>query len=235
MEIVKIGNQEWSTINLDTDKFNNGDPIPEIQTMDEWNQASKNKPPAFCYYDNNSENGLLNGKLYNWYAVSDPRGLAPNGFRIPTKRDIEELIINLTGGIKHSSEMFKEKSVAGKDLKKNISDWAVPSISKAKLKEISKLEKTTIESLNITDLKIGEGFNALPAGYRNSVRFSDFVGVNRIARFWTISEDDYVYDTEQIANGVPTMAYFFPLFFFSEFGIGKDDVRCGNSVRLIKL
>ena len=56
METVKIGNQEWSTVNLNVDKFNNGDPIPEIQNMEDWNQASKNKQPAFCYYDNNSEN-----------------------------------------------------------------------------------------------------------------------------------------------------------------------------------
>ena len=33
METVKIGNQEWSIINLDKDKFNNGDPIPEIQNI----------------------------------------------------------------------------------------------------------------------------------------------------------------------------------------------------------
>jgi uncharacterized protein (TIGR02145 family) len=91
METVKIGNQEWSTFNLDSDKFNNGDPIPEIQNMDEWNQASKNKQPAFCYYDNSSANRELYGKLYNWYAVNDPRGIAPVGFRVPSKQDLVEL------------------------------------------------------------------------------------------------------------------------------------------------
>jgi uncharacterized protein (TIGR02145 family) len=235
METVKIGNQEWSTSNLDSDKFNNGDPIPEIQNMDEWNQASKNKQPAFCYYDNSSANGELYGKLYNWYAVTDPRGIAPVGFRIPNEQDLIELLNTLVGGVDMKSNNISESLVAGKDLKKNISDWIQPGISKAKLKEITKLEKTTIESLNITDLKIGEGFNALPGGYRNSVRFSDFVGVNRIARFWTISKDEYVYDAEQIAHGVPIMSYDFTLTYLSDFSIGKTDVRCGNSVRLLKL
>lgn len=235
METVKIGNQEWSTFNLDSDKFNNGDPIPEIQNMDEWNQASKNKQPAFCYYDNSSANRELYGKLYNWYAVNDPRGIAPVGFRVPSKQDLVELLNTLAGGVDMKSNNISETLVAGKDLKKNISDWLPPSISKAKLKEITKLEKTTIESLNIADLKIGEGFNALPGGYRNSVRFSDFVGVNRIARFWTISKDEYVYDAEQIAHGVPIMSYDFTLTYLSDFGIGKGDVRCGNSVRLLKL
>lgn len=49
--------------------------------MEEWNQATKDKQPAFCYYVNNYENGLKYGKLYNWYAVTDPRGIAPEGFR----------------------------------------------------------------------------------------------------------------------------------------------------------
>jgi len=234
METVKIGNQEWSTINLDTDKFKNGDPIPEIQNMDEWIQASKNKQPAFCYYDNNSANGELYGKLYNWYAVTDPRGLAPEGFRIPTKIDLEELMGFLVGGIDIKTNNISEYLVAGKNLKQNLSDWMQPSISKAKLKEISNLEKVTIESLSIADLKIGEGFNALPGGHRNSVRFSDFIGGNRIARFWTISKDEYVYDAEQIAHGIPIMAYDFTLTYLSDFLIGKGDVRCGNSVRLIK-
>ena len=235
METVKIGNQEWSTVNLNVDKFNNGDPIPEIQNMEDWNQASKNKQPAFCYYDNNSENGVLYGKLYNWYAIIDPRGLAPEGFRVPSKLDLEELLNTLVGGIDMNSNNISEWSVAGKDLKRNISDWLPPGITKAKLKDILKFEKTTIDSLNIADLKIGKGFNALPGGYRYGVRFRDFIGHTRVACFWTVSKDEYVYDAEQIANGVPTKANDFTLTFLSEFAIGKVDVRCGKSVRLLKL
>lgn len=235
MDTIIIGNQEWSTVNLDTNKFNNGEPIPEIKNMEEWNQASKNKQPAFCFYENNYDNGLKYGKLYNWYAVTDPRGLAPAGFRVPTKIDLLELLNTLVGGVDLNSNSVSEFLVAGKDLKKNISDWLQPNITKAKLKEILQLEKSTIDSLKIEDLKIGEGFNALPGGFRNSVRFGDFKGLNFIARFWTSSKDEHVYDAEQIDNGVATMAYDFTLSYLSEFSIGKGDVRCGNSVRLIKL
>lgn len=235
METVKIGNQEWSTTNLNVDVFRNGDIIPEIKSFVEWQQANENQAPAWCYYENNPELGAKFGRLYNWYAIIDPRGLAPEGFRVPSKLDLEELLNTLVGGIDMNSNNISEWSVAGKDLKRNISDWLPPGITKAKLKDILKFEKTTIDSLNIADLKIGKGFNALPGGYRYGVRFSDFIGHTRVACFWTVSKDEYVYDAEQIANGVPTMANDFTLTFLSEFAIGKVDVRCGKSVRLLKL
>ena len=48
------------------------------------------------------------GKLYNWYAVNDPRGLAPEGFHIPSSSEWE-ILINYLGGYK----------VAGRKMKKN--------------------------------------------------------------------------------------------------------------------
>lgn len=77
--------QEWSTKNLDVSIFRNGDSIPEAKTANEWEQAGENGKPAWCYYANNEEsNGKIYGKLYNWYAVNDPRGLAPAGWHIPS-------------------------------------------------------------------------------------------------------------------------------------------------------
>ncbi len=52
----------WSPKNLDVDKFRNGDIIPEAMTGEEWKLAGENGKPAFCYYDNNPENGKLYGK-----------------------------------------------------------------------------------------------------------------------------------------------------------------------------
>ena len=54
---------KWSPKNLDVDKFRNGDIIPEARTDEEWKLAGKNGKPAWCYYDNNPENGKLYGKL----------------------------------------------------------------------------------------------------------------------------------------------------------------------------
>jgi uncharacterized protein (TIGR02145 family) len=84
-ETVTIGNKVWMTKNLDVDKFRNGDPIPQVRSSSEWEKAKANKQPAWCYYEYDSDNGTEYGKLYNWYAVKDARGLAPEGYHIPSK------------------------------------------------------------------------------------------------------------------------------------------------------
>jgi hypothetical protein len=81
---VIIGNQEWQFKNLDVDRFRNGDEIPQVQSAAEWEQAGRERRPAWSYYENDAENGKIYGKLYNWYAVNDARGLAPEGWHIPT-------------------------------------------------------------------------------------------------------------------------------------------------------
>ena len=81
---VKIGTQTWMSTNLNVSTFRNGDVIPQATSDAEWEAAGKNKQPAWCYYDNDAKNGTKYGKLYNWYAVNDPRGLAPAGYHVPT-------------------------------------------------------------------------------------------------------------------------------------------------------
>jgi len=81
---IKIGTQTWTTKNLDVSKFRNGEAIPLAKTNAEWELAGLNQQPAWCYYENKGENGTTYGKLYNGYAVNDPRGLAPSGYHIPT-------------------------------------------------------------------------------------------------------------------------------------------------------
>lgn len=80
---VKIGAQTWMAENLNVSTFRNGDPIPEVKTNEEWEKAGKEGKPAWCYYDNDPVNSSKYGKLYNWFAVNDPRGLAPEGWHIP--------------------------------------------------------------------------------------------------------------------------------------------------------
>jgi len=77
---VSIGKQIWSTGNLNVSHYRNGDIIPEVKNKDEWYLL---KTGAWCYYDNDSMNAFY-GKLYNWYAVNDSRGLAPEGWHIPS-------------------------------------------------------------------------------------------------------------------------------------------------------
>jgi len=81
---VTIGTQVWMTKNLNVSTFRNGDPIPVAKSDEEWIRAAENEQPAWCYYGNAPANGAKYGKLYNWYAVSDSRGLAPVGYHIPS-------------------------------------------------------------------------------------------------------------------------------------------------------
>ncbi len=88
MKIVKIGDQEWMSENLNVGYYQNGDPIPEVKDAREWDSL---KTGAWCYYNNDPENGSKYGKLYNWYAVNDKRGLAPKGWHIPIYSEFQTL------------------------------------------------------------------------------------------------------------------------------------------------
>jgi len=81
---VTIGSQVWTTKNLDVSAYRNGDVIPEVKEAAVWANLTTG---AWCYYENKTANGTTYGKLYNWYAVSDKRGLAPKGYHIPTDEE----------------------------------------------------------------------------------------------------------------------------------------------------
>jgi len=103
---VTIGSQEWQAENLNVDRFRNGDPIPEVRTKEEWEAAGNRGEPAWCYYDNDPENGKIYGKLYNWYAINDARGLAPDGWHIPADYELIALT-NYLGGKKVAGGKMK--------------------------------------------------------------------------------------------------------------------------------
>jgi uncharacterized protein (TIGR02145 family) len=109
-QTVTIGTQVWSAKNLNISTFRNGDPIPHAKTNEEWVKAGKNEQPAWCYYNNDPANGAKYGKLYNWFAVNDPRGLAPKGWHIPSD-DEWELLTDFLGGQLVSG--IKMKSISG--------------------------------------------------------------------------------------------------------------------------
>ena len=91
---VKIGNQTWMTQNLDVEKFRNGDIIPQVTDSTAWAALTTG---AWCYYKNDPANGAIYGKLYNWYAVNDPRGLAPTGWHVPSDTEWTTLSTTLGG------------------------------------------------------------------------------------------------------------------------------------------
>lgn len=100
---VTIGKQNWTQKNLNVTTFRNGSVIPQVQDADDWIVAGIFREPAWCYYK--TETGLDSscGKLYNWYAVNDARGLAPKGWHVATKEEWSNLAKGKNAAIKMKS------------------------------------------------------------------------------------------------------------------------------------
>ncbi len=99
----------WMVENLRTPYFKNGDSIPESKNIKEWNMATKLGQPTWMNYKNSNQNGTC-GKMYNWFAVIDSRGLAPQGWHVTTE-DEWVLLIDYWGGFggkeKHAGYKLK--------------------------------------------------------------------------------------------------------------------------------
>ena len=91
---VKICDQTWITSNLNVSHYRNGDEIPQVTSPAHFLSL---KSGAWCYYNNNSGNGNTYGKLYNWYALKDYRGITPAGWHIPSSVEWSNLFDCLSG------------------------------------------------------------------------------------------------------------------------------------------
>ncbi|QNA46872.1 fibrobacter succinogenes major paralogous domain-containing protein [Lacibacter sediminis] len=92
--VVKIANKHWISKNLDVTHYKNGDSIPQVQDAATWANLTTG---AWCYYENQTANGTTYGKLYNWYAMNDPRGIAPAGWHVPNDEEWVAMIDSLGG------------------------------------------------------------------------------------------------------------------------------------------
>jgi uncharacterized protein (TIGR02145 family) len=156
---IQICNQVWMGCNLDVDTYSNGDPIPEIKNPTSWGKLTTG---AWCYYNNDPAMGAIYGKLYNWYAVNDPRGLAPEGWHIPSDAEWKELS-NCLGGENVAGGKLKSMGTieAGDGL------WRSPNLG------------ATNES----------GFSALPGGLREQDGTYDTIGIYGL--WWSSKEVEY--------------------------------------------
>lgn len=200
LPFVKIGDQIWMSQNLNVTHFRNGDIIPEARTKKEWIEMGRQQKPAWCFYENDSTNNKILGRLYNYYAVSDPRGLAPNGWKIPQKGDFNfyrkkpEEFRSKTGWLKGQTN--------GKKRCSNCANWS----KEYKRKVPCHVCKDT-RQINVPKKWISgngnnfSGFNAFPTGYRNSE--GQFVGKGDIASFWILfAEKDYVRIPVDLVTGL---------------------------------
>jgi uncharacterized protein (TIGR02145 family) len=108
---VFICNQAWTTKNLTVTRYRNGDIIPQVQDGTQWANL---KTGAWCYYLNDPTTESTYGKIYNWYAVNDPRGLAPQGWHIPTENEwtiLSNCVSNNGGALKSTSSLWLNPNV----------------------------------------------------------------------------------------------------------------------------
>jgi uncharacterized protein (TIGR02145 family) len=157
---IVIGTQQWMRENLDVLTYRNGDIIPQVTDSTAWANLTTG---AWCYYNNDPLNGAIYGKLYNWYAVNDPRGLAPQGWHIPTDAEWTTLgtLLGVTDGLG-----YNWVDAGGKMKTPGTTRWTTPNTS------------ATNES----------GFAALPGGYR--YYFGPFYKVNEHSLWWSATEID---------------------------------------------
>jgi uncharacterized protein (TIGR02145 family) len=111
---VVIGTQSWTGCNANVSAYANGDLIPQVTNAITWAGLTTG---AWCYYNNDPLNEPIYGKLYNWYAINDPRGFAPTGYHVPSDAEWTTLSTFLGGDL-----------VAGGEIKETgLCRWTAPN------------------------------------------------------------------------------------------------------------
>jgi len=172
---VLICDQVWMGRNLNVDCYRNGDTIRHATSGEEWIDAFNKKEGAWCYYNYDPANGKIYGKLYNIFAVSDIRGLGPEGWHISTYAEWETLVSCLGGQADAGGKLKSTGTIEGGD-----GLWYSPNTG------------ATNES----------GFSALPGGYCNG---SFFIFLGYYGYWWIDVNSvycDLLYDSAilQLAN-----------------------------------
>ncbi len=96
-ETVILGNQEWMSENLRVTHYNDSSDIPGILDSKYRRDTQEGAYAIFAHtqvdgIDSDEEMVDAYGKLYNWYAVDDSRGLCPAGWRVPSDSDWAALL-----------------------------------------------------------------------------------------------------------------------------------------------
>jgi uncharacterized protein (TIGR02145 family) len=158
---IIINGQEWMQKNLAVSKYRNGDPIPTGLSNTTWQNTTSG---AYAIYDNVAANNTIYGKLYNWYAVNDSRGLCPTGWHVPSDAEWTTLI-NYLDPNQNPSATGAQSSVAGGKMK-STTGWISPNTG------------ATNES----------GFTGLPGGYRLSD--GPYSSIGGFGYWWSSTEYD---------------------------------------------
>ena len=156
--VVAIGTQKWLRSNLNVSHYRNGDPIPQVPNT-QWGNLTTG---AWCYYNNDPANGPIYGKLYNWYAVNDPRGLAQAGWHISSNAEFTTLG-NYLGGSTVAGGKMKVTSC----LNNSNALWYCPNYYATNT----------------------SGFTAVGAGCVAAISGGEFANKGSQGYWWTASQD----------------------------------------------
>jgi uncharacterized protein (TIGR02145 family) len=103
---IVIGGQEWMAENLRTATYRNGESVQTVSDANEWSQLNLTEAGAWAYFDNGSTTVPEPiGKLYNWYAINDARGLCPIDWHVPSSAEWNTLIVELGGGAEAGGQL----------------------------------------------------------------------------------------------------------------------------------
>ncbi len=115
------GDITYTTSNLSVSTFRDGSPIPQAKSPEEWVAFLQKKEAAWCYYEYNSKNDKKYGKLYNYYALTSSKGLAPEGWHVPNVFEIEKIFKDETASsYDNSNYRFKIQGFSDFAYKENI-------------------------------------------------------------------------------------------------------------------
>jgi uncharacterized protein (TIGR02145 family) len=162
---VEIGGQVWMAENLRTTVYANGDPIQNVTNNTTWSQLNTG---AWSYYNNTSQNNNIYGKLYNWYAVNDPRNVCPTGWHVPTDvewQQLEQALGMPSGELNSTGDRGILQNVGGKMKSIGTQYWDAPN----------------------TGANNWSGFSALPGGYRGGSSGGLFFSLGNIGYWWSAS------------------------------------------------
>lgn len=201
---IKIGNQEWTSENIRTTKFNDGSSIPLVKDSSQWVNLNS---PGYCFYNNSSniDDQKKWGALYNWHTVATGK-LAPAGWHVPSDAEWDTLQnYMITHGYNFTGAISEENLIA--IALSSQTDW----------------ETFTVVGAPGRDPKSnnGSGFTAIPAGHRNAEGLFDGMGRNCHWSCTTEADLDNAWDHE--------VYYFF--WYLGRLPMSKN---FGSSVRLIR-
>jgi len=162
---VKIGDQWWLVENLKVTHYNDGTEIPLLSNFSSW---STTRYGAYYYYEDNTANVDDYGLLYNFHAVDNYRGLAPEGWHVPSSEEWKELEMYL-GMTQEQADLtlWRGTDEGGKLKETGTTHWDTPNTG------------ATNETW----------FTALPAGYRNVnlqyPMYNGYFSIGVYTSFWT--------------------------------------------------